>query len=65
MVLTEEEVRAAVQTWLRNVTADARPDAVVEKMEPHIVDGGTLAYIARLARGGFCIAGADELALPV
>lgn len=63
--LTEAEVRAAVQTWVRYVTADARPDAVVERMEPHQVDGETVAYIAHLEGGGFCICGADVLVLPV
>ena len=61
----EREVRAAVETWVRYVTADARPDATVERMEPYQVDGETVAYIAHLKGGGFCIAGADDLLLPV
>ena len=61
----EEEVRAAVQTWVRYVTADARPDAVVVRMEPYQMDGETVAYIAHLAGGGFCLCGADDLVLPV
>jgi hypothetical protein len=61
----EAEVRAAVETWVRYVTADARPDAVVERMEPHQVDGETVAYIAHLEGGGFCLSGADDLVLPV
>lgn len=64
-VLTESEVQAAVETWVRHVTADARPDAVIEKMEAHIVDGETVAYIAHLSEGGFCLCGADYLVLPV
>jgi hypothetical protein len=63
--LTEAEVRAAVETWVRYVTADARPDAVVERMEPYQVDAETVAYIAHLEGGGFCLCGADELVLPV
>jgi hypothetical protein len=61
----EREVRTAVETWVRYVTADARPDAVVERMEPYQVDGETVAYIAHLKGGGFCLAGADDLLLPV
>jgi hypothetical protein len=34
-------------------------------MEPHQVDGRTVAYIAHLSGGGFCLCGADELVLPV
>jgi hypothetical protein len=64
--LTEQEVQAAVQTWVRNVTADARPDAVIEKLEPYQVDGRTFAYIAHIAGGGFSLCGAnDSLTLPV
>ena len=63
--MTETEVRSAVQTWVRHVTADARPDAVVEKMEPYLVDGAIMAYIAHLADSGFCLCGANDLVLPV
>jgi len=63
--LTEQEVGAAVQTWVRHVTADAKPDAVIERMEPHQVKGKTVAYIAHLSGGGFCLCGADDLVLPV
>jgi hypothetical protein len=63
--LSEMDVRAAVQTWVRLVPAEARPDATVERMEPYEVDGETVGYIAYLAGGGFCICGADERALPV
>ena len=58
-------VRAAVETWVRQVTADARPDAVIERMEPYRVNGQTVAYIAHLLGGGFCLCGADDLVLPV
>jgi hypothetical protein len=61
----EAEVRAAVETWVRYVTADARPDAGIERMEPYQVDGETVAYIAHLEGGGFCLCGADDLVLPV
>ena len=63
--IAESEVRRAVQTWVRSVTANARPDATVERMEPHRIDGQTVAYIAYLAGGGFCLCGADDLVLPV
>jgi hypothetical protein len=63
--MTETEVRSAVQTWVRHVTADARLDAVVEKMEPYLVDGAIRAYIAHLADNGFCLCGANDLVLPV
>jgi hypothetical protein len=63
--LTEQEVQAAVQTWVRHVTADAMPDAVIDRMEPHQVKGEAVAYIAHLSSGGFCLCGADDLVLPV
>lgn len=63
--LVEQEVRAAVQTWVRYVTADADPNAVIEEMEPYIVDAETVGYIAHLGGGGFCLCGADDLVLPV
>jgi len=63
--LTEQQVRAAVTTWVRYVTADARPDAQIEYMQPYIVDDQTLAYIAHLAGGGFCLCGCDDWVLPV
>ncbi|MCU0640447.1 MAG: C10 family peptidase [Candidatus Krumholzibacteria bacterium] len=63
--MSEPEVRAAAQTWARNTTPDARPDAVVESMEPYEVGGGITAYVARLSGGGFCLCGLDEILLPV
>ncbi len=63
--LSEWEVRQAVQSWLRHVITDANPNAVVEDMEAHRVDGKTVAYIARLAEGGFCLCGRDDRLLPV
>jgi hypothetical protein len=62
---SEQEVRAAVETWVRYVTADARPDAVIERMESHKVEGKIVAYIAHLSGGGFCLCGMDDLVLPV
>lgn len=59
------EVQSAVEIWVRFVTADARPDAIVERMEPSIVNKKTVAYIAHLSGGGFCLCGADDLVLPV
>lgn len=62
----EHQVKTAVETWLRHVTADAKPDAVIEKLEPYQVDGRTFAYIAHIAGGGFSLCGAsDSLNLPV
>jgi hypothetical protein len=63
--MSERDVAAAVETWLQGVIADTRPDAAVEEMEPYVVDGETVAYIVHLVGGGFCLAGADDLVLPV
>ncbi|MBC8488728.1 MAG: C10 family peptidase [Bacteroidetes bacterium] len=63
--LTEAQVRNAVQTWVRLVTADAKPNAIVESMEPYTVNGEVFAYVAHLRNDGFCICGADDLVLPV
>jgi hypothetical protein len=62
---TELDIRGAVETWVRYVTPGARPDAVVQRLEPYQVDGKTGAYIAHLSGGGFCLCGADEMVLPV
>jgi hypothetical protein len=62
---TGPEVRRAVETWVRHVTPGARPDAVVQTLEPFMIDGETSAYIAHLSGGGFCLCGADETVLPV
>ena len=61
----EAQVAAAVETWVRHVPAAARPDATIAAMEPYQVDGETVAYIAYLAGGGFCLTGADPAVLPV
>ncbi len=63
--LTPAEVSAAVTTWVRSVTADARPDAKIERLEPYERDGVVAAYIAHLAGGGYCLCGADDRLLPV
>ena len=63
--IAERDVIAAVETWVRYATADARPDAVIEELEPHTVEGVTTAYIAHLSGGGYCICGADTDLLPV
>ena len=63
--LTEEQVRLAVTTWVRQVTADARPDAVIERMESHTVGHRIMAYIAHLKGGGYCLCGRDDWVLPV
>ncbi len=63
--LDEEQVRTAAETYARTVTRDANPDAWVEGMEPYIVGGEIVAWIAHLGSGGYCLCGADDLALPV
>lgn len=63
--LSEQEVRIAVETWVRQVTADARPTATVEKMQAHEVGGQVVGYVAHLSDGGYCLCGADDLVLPV
>ena len=63
--VTTDEVQSAVETWVRHVTAEARSDAVVARLEPYVVDGQTLAYIAHLRDGGFCLCGADNRLIPV
>jgi hypothetical protein len=63
--ISREKAGKAVETWVRHVTADARADAVVERIEPYQENGVAMAYVVRLANGGFCLAGADSLVLPV
>jgi len=63
--VNDKAVRTAVQTWVRQVTADARPDATVARLDPHMADGTVVAYIAHLDGGGYCICGADTRLLPV
>jgi len=63
--LEEHEVRVAVQTWVRYVTAEAKSDAVIERMQPYKIQAETIAYIAHLLGGGFCICGTDDQVLPV
>jgi len=63
--LTVDEVNQAVETWVRYVTADAKPDAVIERMEPYKEDGKTVAFVAHIAGGGFCLCGQDDLVEPV
>ena len=63
--MRESEVRAAAETWVRTTTRDARPDAVIERMEPYVAGGETVAYIGHLAGEGFCLCALDELLLPV
>lgn len=63
--LSAEYVAAAVETWVRHVTADARPDAEVANLTPYGFDGTTSAYVVHLSGGGYCICGADDRLLPV
>ena len=63
--LGEQQIRSAVETWVRHVTADAKLDATIMQMEPYQVNGETMAYIAHISGGGFCLCGANDLVLPV
>jgi hypothetical protein len=63
--IPSQSVTAAVETWVRHVTADARPDAIVDYLEAYTVADVTAAYIAHLADGGYCICGADDRLIPV
>ncbi|MFQ6091789.1 MAG: C10 family peptidase [bacterium] len=58
-------MKTAVETWVRYITADARPDATIERMERHEVEGEAVAYIAHLSNGGFCLCGNNDMLLPV
>jgi hypothetical protein len=62
---SEADVRSVVTTWVRHVTADARPGAFVRDVEPYRVNGHIVAYIVHLDIEGFCICGANESLLPV
>lgn len=62
---SEADIRAAVQTWVRHLTASARPDASVARMEPYFSGPRLVGYIAHLSGGGFCLCGADDQLLPV
>ncbi len=60
-----KHLQTAIQTWVRHCTADAKPDAVIEKMAPYTVDGQTVAYVAHLRDGGYCLCATDDRLLPV
>jgi len=63
--ISAEKAGQAVVTWVRQVTAEARTNAAIERVEPYRKNGITLAYIVHLTNGGFCLAGASSLTLPV
>ena len=63
--LSETDVRTAVQTWVRNYTPDAKPNALIGEMEAYVVNGNTVAYVVHIIGGGFCLCGADTVLLPV
>lgn len=63
--LTTKEVSAAVATWVKTCAPDAKPEAVVRSAVPYMEDGVTLAYVVEFTLGGYCLAGADDLSLPV
>jgi len=58
-------IRSAVETWVGQMTPDARPGAKVEMLEPYEADGASVAYVAHLDKGGFCLCGAGDLLAPV
>jgi len=62
--MTKQEIRSAVTTWVRLVTADAQPDAVIEKMEAYMEEDETVAYIAHLEDGGYCLCSVDDRLWP-
>ncbi len=63
--INKNDVKSAVKTWVQYKSADVRIDAVVEKIDPYIVNDEIIAYIAHLKGGSFCICGADKIMLPV
>ncbi len=63
--MSVSEVQAAVETWVHHMTKDARPDAVITRLEEYEVDGVCVAYIAHISEGGFCLCAADDILLPV
>ncbi len=64
-VVEAENVPVVVETWVRELTADARSDAFVKSLEPYREGGEITGYVAVLENGGFCIASADDMLLPV
>jgi hypothetical protein len=63
--ISRQDVEKAVTNWLKHVTADARNDATIIKLETYYLDSTYYAYIAHLYPRGFCLCGADDLVLPV
>jgi len=63
--LSESDVSKAVLTWVIYITADARINASIMSLEPYMIDGTIVAYIAHLENTGFCLCGSDDLVLPV
>ena len=62
--IKSDDLVPAVETWVRQVTADARPTAEIVQIDPYIVDGQTVAYIVQLD-DGYCICGADDRLCPI
>ena len=63
--VTPDQLKPAVTTWVQRVTADARPDATIDRIEAYGEDGKPAAYIVHLTGGGYCLCGADDRLLPV
>jgi hypothetical protein len=63
--ISQQNVGQAVTTWVRYVTADARPTAAIQHIDPYQENGITMAYVIQFTNGGFSLAGADSLVLPV
>ena len=62
---TADEAQAAVQTWLQKVISEGPENSTIQSMEPYQYQGTTVAYIAQLWAGGYCLVGADDLSRPV
>ena len=60
-----DEVRIAAMNWINTLPVDSHPEIRMITLEAFIFENYTAAYIAHLDPVGFCICGADELALPV
>ena len=63
--LSESEVRAALPTWVKYCTVDAKADAEVERIDSRQAGGRTVAYIVQFKGGGYCLVNADDQLLPV
>ncbi len=63
--MSEQEVKSAVEIWVRHLPTDALPDAVIDRMEGYPDESEAVAYIAHFKDEGFCLCAANDLLLPV